>query len=558
MSKFILIFPPLWNPEVPHIAIPLLAAQLNHNHFDTKIFDYNIDFFHYIYSEEIIKNTLKKIKKNKNELLEKLDFFYGKNGVCCEQTLPYTYGLYKKIIENRNDKFDKIPQMAEEAKKIIKTSQEKDKIASANEILRIVKNIVSIPYMPFDIESTLILPPDILFKGYECVKNTILSNENNIFSEFYSSKIEEIKKMNADYIGISINSSSQVVAGLILSKLLKENTNAHINIGGDYFSRIKDSIKEFNDFFNIFADSISYGQGENTIVSIAKYISKQNEIKDIDGLIYYDKSVKINKEPQTVEISEVPYPNYSDYNLDKYLLNVRKLPIQTNTSCYWGKCTFCDCCYLKKHREKNPNKFVEEIKYYISNFGVNDFDIIDASVSPHFLDKFADKLIENNIKITFSFLARLEEQFTYPLLKKLYDAGARKIFWGVESTSERILHLINKGIKKENITKILCDSAKAGIENRTFFFIGFPTETKDEAIQTVNYILANKKIIHSSSMALFSLGNHSTISKYPSRYGIEILNEQNSFVPILNYRSEKGMSKAEIDSIYNYYIQHSN
>ena len=554
MNKHLLIFPPLWNPEVPHIALPILSAQLNYNKFDTTVFDYNIDFFNYIYNVDFLENCLEKIKQNKSELAYKLEAYYGKNGKYKNRQLPYTYQLYKKIIENENSKFEEIPKLTDYALRIIKKQSTPKELAFAGEILKIANAVASVLYMPFDIDSEMILPPDFLFDGYEQVKSFVFS-PNNIFKDFYNAKIKEIQNISPALIGISIGSSSQIVAGLTLSSYLKRETNAHINIGGDYFTRIKESIPEFKDFFELFADSISCGQGENSIVSLAQCVAKQKSKAEVDGLIWFDKKLIENKPSSPVNISELQYPDYSCYDLKKYFAFPNRLPLQTSSCCYWGKCTFCDCCYSNKYNEKNVDKFIDEIKFYIDNYQIRDFDMIDASVSPAFLSKFADKIIEDNISITFNFLARLEKQFTSELLIKLYRAGARKIYWGVESVSERILTLINKGIDKENISIILKNSAAAGIENRTFFFIGFPTETKEEAMQTVNYIISNKNIIHSSSMAIFHLGNHSIIAKNPEKYGIEILKKQNNFVPILKYSEQAGMSDEEKLEIYDYYIE---
>ena len=48
--------------------------------------------------------------------------------------------------------------------------------------------------------------------------------------------LDNIKSKNPDYIGISINSSSQVIPGLTLANMLKTNSNAHINIGGNFLA----------------------------------------------------------------------------------------------------------------------------------------------------------------------------------------------------------------------------------------------------------------------------------------------------------------------------------
>ena len=70
-------------------------------------------------------------------------------------------------------------------------------------------------------------------------KYFVFDKNTNIFIEYYKTVLDNIKSKNPDYIGISINSSSQVIPGLTLANMLKTNSNAHINIGGNFFGRVK-------------------------------------------------------------------------------------------------------------------------------------------------------------------------------------------------------------------------------------------------------------------------------------------------------------------------------
>ncbi len=68
---------------------------------------------------------------------------------------------------------------------------------------------------------------------------TFLDESKNMFYGFYEKIIPEIIEKNPDYIGISIAGQSQMLPALTLANILKKKTNAHINLGGSYISRLE-------------------------------------------------------------------------------------------------------------------------------------------------------------------------------------------------------------------------------------------------------------------------------------------------------------------------------
>ena len=60
---------------------------------------------------------------------------------------------------------------------------------------------------------------------------------------------------------------------------------------------------------------------------------------------------------------------------------------------------------------------------------------------------------------------------------------------GIESANQRILDMIKKDLNQEIVRKTVQDVADVGIETVGFFMIGFPTETKQEIENTINFAL---------------------------------------------------------------------
>ena len=94
------------------------------------------------------------------------------------------------------------------------------------------------------------------------------------------------------------------------------------------------------------------------------------------------------------------------------------------------------------------------------------------------------------------------------------------VLWGLESGSDSVMELINKGIDTDKRLKILKDSNDAGLWNFAFIFFGFPTETKEDARKTIKMLCENNDIIHSYGRSVFTMGKHTKLKDEPEKYGI--------------------------------------
>jgi radical SAM superfamily enzyme YgiQ (UPF0313 family) len=97
------------------------------------------------------------------------------------------------------------------------------------------------------------------------------------------------------------------------------------------------------------------------------------------------------------------------------------------------------------------------------------------------------KLREENVNVYWSCDTRadiLDEE----ILSEMKSAGCTSIALGVESGSERILRFIKKGVTKAQISAATGLIRDAGIQFSVFFMIGFPTETKEEMMESVRFM----------------------------------------------------------------------
>lgn len=552
--KHLLIFPPQWTPINPYLAIPSLMGQLEKEGFNAEALDINIDFYNDILKKSYLENSIKRLKK-----IDVTSFFETKkNDINNEQINDYPIEIKERFLKNKTIKeyLEKkslllkiIPNEIEKAVSNIKNPKHfynPEILLNSFKTIHYALEIASLPYAPSRVQFFNFINP-LLKYDYESLKYNVFSESTNIFIDYYKKWLPIIQKKKPKFIGISISTESQLIAGLTLANLLKNNTTAHINIGGNYFSRIVDAILKHPDFFDIFADSISIDEGEKPIIELAKYINNKIQISEVPNLIYKkDKEIIVNKKCIPLKMNDIQLPSFKGFNFSKYLTPQIVLPIQTTRGCYWNKCAFCDIPYGKQHSIKDLDNLIEELKEYNKKYGLNHFYIVDESIHPKYLEEMAEKIIENKLAINYYCPLRTEKIITKETLAKARKSGMRMALWGIESGSKRVMELINKGIDLENRMELLQESSNADIWNHVFAFFGFPSETINEARETIELLSKNSKTINSCAIGTFKLGKHSEVRRNPENYEITKINTKEEFSPFIDFEEERtALQKAE-------------
>jgi len=168
------------------------------------------------------------------------------------------------------------------------------------------------------------------------------------------------------------------------------------------------------------------------------------------------------------------------------------------------------------------------------------------------LVEIAEMLKPLNVKWTCQL--KPTKDLTYSILKTLKESGLTFIMWGVESGNNRILKLINKGTNKEDIETVLKNSHKSGIKNMTYILFGFPTETKEEFLETINFLKDNNEHIDLISTSIFGLQKGTKIYNNPGRYKIIIKEEKRTLLePKIIYQVKEGLTQKQAKELRNKY-----
>ncbi len=530
--------------------MPSLSAYLKSNGIDVVQKDFNIEAYDILMS----KNYLKDLK---GQLQNRFDIIDSKNSLTPGIEQEYYHDLFKA-----KSSITYIAERIDEAKRIFedkKAFYDIDKLTDARNILKQAQAIISTGCFPTG--QDLVWPLNMrLQRSLSDIKRITQNRTENPFLKLYKSHLLSfIEEQDPDIIGISIAGDSQFIPALTLSRLIKSSyKKAHVVVGGYVITLLSDILGKYEELFTDFFDSAVLNEGERPLLELVEHISRGQDLKGVPNLIYYNNGkICANDVLPSVDINALPTPCFEGMPLDLYLSPELVLPILASRGCYWGKCAFCSHneSYGWHYQSRDANKVVDDMQELSQKHGVSHFAFSDEGISPSSISKLSDELIKRDFEFKCSTNIRLERQFTPELCDKMFKAGFRLLYLGLESGCNRILDLMEKGTTKEIAAKVCKNVYNAGIWNHLYTFFGFPTESRAEAQETIDFLLFHKNIIHSFNIANFLLNKGASIMKCPKLFGIIEIDKGPApdFALAYNYTVASGLTYNEALELSNIY-----
>ena len=347
--------------------------------------------------------------------------------------------------------------------------------------------------------------------------------------EIFSKRITE---SNPDMVGFSIPFPGNLFSALRCAQWLrKEHPEIRICLGGGY---INTELRSLTDpaIFN-YIDYIIYDDGE---LPLLRLLTGGEMIRTIyrsdDGEI-----VRANFESkENVPFAEIGTPDYEGLLQNNYInlieltnpmhalwSNGRWNKMMLAHGCYWGKCAFCDGSldYIHRFESAPIGLIVDRMEEIMQQTGQSGFHFVDEAAPPALLRKLSEEIIRRKLTLSYWTNVRFEKSFTPELCYIMAQSGCIAISGGLEVASARILKLINKGITIETARESMKNFADAGIMTHAYLMYGFPTETEQETIDSLEVVrsLFEEGYIQSAFWHRYAMTIHSPSGQFPESVG---------------------------------------
>jgi radical SAM superfamily enzyme YgiQ (UPF0313 family) len=316
-------------------------------------------------------------------------------------------------------------------------------------------------------------------------------------NEQIKTRILEIKP---DIVGIHSNFTMYYPDAREVAEVVRETLpHCRILLGGAHATMEANSIVDSR-----VADIVVRGEGEMTIFELLQAFKNKTPLNEVLGLTYRADDgtlVKTADRPLWKQIEELPFPAWHKLNMDIYAKyskasspfskNHPTASLITSRGCPFD-CVFCSTknMWRKKWRADSAEKVVEEIEFLAKNYGIKEIIIQDDNfiADKRRVHKICDLLIEKKLGVSLHDPAgftvwTVDEE----LLIKMKKAGFYRVLFPVETGSEKTMKYINKPVILSEVPQKVRFANQLGFWTQSNFIIGFPYETKEDVLETIQY-----------------------------------------------------------------------
>jgi amino acid adenylation domain-containing protein/non-ribosomal peptide synthase protein (TIGR01720 family) len=201
--------------------------------------------------------------------------------------------------------------------------------------------------------------------------------------------------------------------------------------------------------------------------------------------------------PPVTDFNRLPMPDRTYINMNRYKDKIGMasvsdtISIQATRGCPY-ECVYCHKVWSKKHTYRDADNIYDEVNYYYKQ-GVRNFAFIDDCFNLHKENstRFFKKIIQNRLDLQIFFPNGLRGDLLTPgIIDLMVEAGTRGINLSLETASPRLQKLLKKYLDIEKFRNAIRYIAEKHpdviLEIATMH--GFPTETEEEAYQTLDFI----------------------------------------------------------------------
>lgn len=322
------------------------------------------------------------------------------------------------------------------------------------------------------------VPYSILFLGSYLKSHGI---NVQLFDQRITSNREILQFIESNpvtHVGLSTMTGPQIIYAIELSKKIRQlRPDIKIVWGGIHVTVATGSALKRD-----FIDYVVYGEGEETLLELIK----SSGMEPVKGALRRDDSLENLVPREFMDMDRVSL-DWTLIDPQKYISvrdGLRYISFVTSRGCSF-KCQYCyNSVTNSRWRSWSVGKVREELEK-ILEFDISYISFMDdnLAVNTKWLSEVCRILEEKNISWYGDLRANMITNKNMNRFKK-----CTMVFIGAESGSQRVLDDIQKNIKVEDIFNAARVLHERGMKGTFSWIIGFPQETRDDVMATINAV----------------------------------------------------------------------
>ena len=256
-----------------------------------------------------------------------------------------------------------------------------------------------------------------------------------------------------------------------------------------------------------------------SLPKIVETVIEGRDVLEFPGVVLPDGS-RSGTAPPLRELDKVPVPDFTDFPFDRYRMRV--IPVMTGRGCQWNRCVFCNDIVTasgRTFRTRSVESVLYELEEQMRRHDASNFLFLDLKMNsnPAMMRGIAENIRRHVPGAqwvgTVHVDLRKNNGLSHADLRSYVKGGMRRVSFGLESGSQRLLDAMDKGCSVERNGQFIREATEAGLSVRCTMFKGFPGETADDLIATADFIESHSDFIDRIRFNDFNLLEDTKIMK---------------------------------------------
>jgi radical SAM superfamily enzyme YgiQ (UPF0313 family) len=292
-------------------------------------------------------------------------------------------------------------------------------------------------------------------------------------------------------LGISLVTGPMITQGVAVARAVKAACpELPIVVGGWHASILPEQT-----LCAPYVDAVVRGQGERTFLEIVeRYARGEQDLEGIAGCLSKRGAEVVRGGGRGyTDINVLPRRPFEIVDFEAYARKcggTRWLLYCTSHGCPWD-CSYCSnaSVYGRSWKPLEPRAAVTEMVDLSRRYRLEMIDIIDDNylVRRDRALEIAEGLLAAGSRVAYYIQTRTDQidRLTDEDLAVLARSGLRRIFFGLESGSERVMRSVNKRLDLETVPRTAARCRAVGIRPSFNLIFGLPEEGEDDLRETL-------------------------------------------------------------------------
>jgi ribosomal peptide maturation radical SAM protein 1 len=292
--------------------------------------------------------------------------------------------------------------------------------------------------------------------------------------------VAEIMEHQPDVVGFS-TVFHQTCACLALARRLKALPNPPVIVFGGANCEGEMGLQMIRSFPWI--DYVCSGEADISFPKLLDRLAGVAPDLPIAGVLERGATNEPAKSTAVQALDRLPFPDFDDYFsrlAASALAGVFEghLVFETSRGCWWGAKHHCTFCGLNgdtmAFRSKSPDRAFDEIVWLADRHKVSHIGCVDNILDMKYVNTLFPRLAAAGVKLDMFY--EVKANLRLDQLKAMRAGGVTQIQPGIESFSDRVLKLMEKGCTGFQNIQLMRWCAELGIEVSWNVLGGFPGE----------------------------------------------------------------------------------